>query len=49
MTGKKLSETLGMNYGYYRARTSQKKGRISFWVKAFVLGYKLGKGGEDVE
>ncbi len=46
LTGKSLAKKLGMSYGWYR-RGSTRKGEPLFWVKAFVIGYKLGKENKD--
>lgn len=43
MTGKDYAEESLMDYTYYR-KSTQKKGRyITNWVRAFVIGYELGK------
>lgn len=43
MTGIKLSEELGMKYGYFKKSTMGSVSQSNFWVRAFVFGYRLGK------
>lgn len=43
ITGKELSEKLGMNYGWYRRATMRSKKVKPNWVRAFVLGFEMGR------
>ena len=41
LQGKDVSKELGISHGSYRSMLSSKKTKLK-WVKAFLLGYRLG-------
>lgn len=44
LTGKDMAELLGLEYGGYRSIISRGTDKGSpKWIKAFMLGYKIGK------
>lgn len=43
LTGKDLAELLGTEYSTYRSMTRKNREGYPKWVKAFVIGYKLGQ------
>lgn len=43
LTGKDYANLALMDYSYYRKSTQNKGKYVTNWVKAFVIGYELGK------
>lgn len=44
VTGKDVASWLGVSYSSYRGSTMKSLKKYPKWVRAFVIGYKLGRG-----